>query len=489
MIFPSHVFLIAFLPAVLVGWYLLRPVRFRLLFLASASYVFYAGWDYRFAALMFGSTLLDYYCGWKIHCTKTIGKTDPPDHSARRARRWLALSVIANLSTLGFFKYFNFFATSLADLLSTVGLHASPATLDIVLPIGISFYTFQSMSYTIDVYRGNCRATSDVVRLFAYVSLFPQLVAGPIVRYTEMESQFDKLEGRPPVANFAADGVWLFTMGMVKKVWIADTLAPLVGLAFDRGSPVQLATAWVGAIAYAFQLYFDFSGYSDMARGLGLMLGFEFPINFNSPYKSANISEFWNRWHITLSNWLRDYLYIPLGGSRTTRLKTMRNLTITMFLGGLWHGAAWHYVAWGLFHGALLSAHALWKQATTLRLPRPICVGATFLMVVLGWVLFRSHSLGHAVTMYSAMIGLNGLEPLTYYSHTLGAHLPELYGRVGGMNGVVALLALVGCVFVLPNSQDAPKPRHPLFAAALPLVVIATMTTFVTESPFLYYQF
>ena len=489
MIFPSHIFLLVFLPAVLMGWYALRSLRLRLLFLTAASYLFYAWWDYRFTALMLGSTLLDFYCGRGIHRARRNAEARGRDSADRVARRWLTTSIAGNLAALGFFKYYDFFTSSLQSALETFGVGASLPLLDVVLPVGISFYTFQSMSYSIDVYRGKCEPTDSFLRFSAFVSLFPQLVAGPIVRYTDIADQFTAIERRQTSFERIADGIWLFVLGMAKKILIADSLAPVAALAFDAGTPVQFATAWVGAIAFTFQLYYDFSGYSDMARGLGMMLGFEFPINFNSPYKAASISEFWNRWHITLSSWLRDYLYIPLGGSRASKIRTARNLSITMFLGGLWHGAAWHFVAWGLYHGLLLAIHSTWKRTTSLRLPRAVAVGGTFLLVVLGWVLFRANSLDQAVQMYAAMVGLNGLEPLTHHSVTLNLDLPALYGLYGGANGVLCLGVIAALAFFAPNSQDLPKPRHYTFAVAAATAVIVMITGFQAESPFLYYQF
>ena len=479
MIFPSYIFLLAFLPAVLMGWYAIRSLRLRLAFLTLASYVFYGWWDYRFVALMLGSTLLDYLCGWRIH-----GSTN-----RRRRRMWLGLSIAGNLSALGFFKYYGFFTDSLRELLGTVGWELSLPTLQVILPLGISFYTFQSMSYTIDIYRGKCRPTRDLLRFTAYVSMFPQLVAGPIVRYEQMEQQLEALPNARPDGARMCDGVWLFMIGLAKKVWIADTLAPVAALAFDQTQGPQFFTAWAGALGYTFQLYFDFSGYSDMARGLGLLLGFEFPVNFNSPYKAANISEFWNRWHITLSHWLRDYLYIPLGGSRYGTSKTLRNLGITMLLGGLWHGAAWSFVVWGAYHGGLLIAHACWRRLTSLSLPRPAAIAGTFLVVTVGWVIFRANSVSGAFDVLAGMLGMHGVEAFTYPSATLGIDLPVIYGQFAGLHGVAFLLAVTGLAFLAPNSEQVPKPRHPIFGVVMGVLALVTLTTFMEETPFLYFTF
>lgn len=486
MIFPSHIFLLLFLPAVLLGWYGLRSVRLRFLFLTFGSYLFYSWWDYRFSLLMLGSTLLDYFCGRQIYRCRMKGTVDSSSHAGRS---YLVASIVGNLCCLGFFKYYDFFAQSLHAAMGSLGLEAPLPVLHIVLPIGISFYTFQSMSYSIDIYRDQCRPARDVVSFAAFVSFFPQLVAGPIVRFADIESQFERLGLEPVSFERIADGIWLFVIGLMKKLWIADSLAPLVSRAFDSEGPVQFTTAWVGTIGFTFQLYFDFSGYSDMARGLGNMMGFSFPVNFNSPYKSANIAAFWRRWHITLSNWLRDYLYIPLGGSRVASSKTVRNLGITLILGGLWHGAAWQFVAWGLYHAWWLSLHSLWRRKVSIRLPQPICVAGTFLLVSGGWVLFRSPSIQDAVGFYKAMIGLNGLEPLIHYSSTLGIYLPAIYGDFGGAHGCLFLALVALIVFKAPNSQDLAKSRHPAFAALIATAVIVMLTSFETATPFLYYQF
>ncbi len=471
--------MLAFLPIMLSGWYLIRSYRLKLAFLTVMSYVFYGWLDYRFVALMLASTLLDYQCGCKI----------ADAHSQAARKRWLSLSIAGNLGSLGFFKYYGFFSQSCADMLAVIGFDASLPMLNVVLPLGISFYTFQSMSYTIDVYRGRSQPTSDLLMLTAYVSMFPQLVAGPIVRYNEIEEQFATLRHQNTDLEQICDGAWLFVIGLIKKIWIADVMAPVVTSAYDSGAPPQFVTAWVGTLCYAFQIYFDFSAYSDMARGLGLMMGFRFPINFNSPYKSSNISEFWNRWHITLSHWLRDYLFIPLGGSRYGTSKTVRNLGITMFLGGLWHGAAWNFVVWGLFHGGLLIIYACYKRLTTVQLNRTLAICMTFLCVMIGWVFFRANSLDGAISVLSGMAGFNGIEPFSHASSTLGIKLPGIYHQFSGMHGL-AYLTFVGVLTLwAPNSEQIPRFRQPVFGMALGTVAVCTLTTFMEETPFLYFMF
>ncbi len=478
MIFPSYIFFLLFLPAVLIGWYAIRAPRWRLAFLTAASYLFYGWWDYRFVVLMIATTVLDYICGRAIYLANNQG----------RRRFWLIASMVGNLGSLGFFKYFNFFTDSLTGLLTQLDVAAPLPVLNVVLPIGISFYTFQSMSYSIDIYRRKCKPTNDLLTFTAYVSMFPQLVAGPIVRYECMEEQLRTLKPTTPPERIA-DGVWLFVIGLVKKVWIADTLAPMAEYAFDSVGSPGLFTAWAGTFAYTFQLYFDFSAYSDMARGLGLMLGFDFPINFDSPYKSGDISEFWRRWHITLSQWLRDYLFIPLGGSKGKMLTTLRNLGVVMFLGGLWHGAAWTFVAWGIYHGLLLVGFACWARLSPVRLPRVAGVAATLLLVMVGWVIFRANSMGGAVEVLAGLVGMNGVEPLNYTSTTFGISLPSVYGMFGGAHGVVFLALVTSIALFAPNSQQLPRPKHPVCGAALACVMLIALTTFSTEAPFLYFEF
>ena len=306
---------------------------------------------------------------------------------------------------MGFFKYFHFAVDSYNGVAVALGLPpaALDGTLRVVLPLGISFYTFQSMSYTIDVYRGHARVLRNFIDFACFVSMFPQLVAGPILRFNEISEQ---LRSRTHTAAKFSRGAAILSLGMAKKVLLANPCGRVADLAFDAGS-VDTLTAWLGAIGYAFQIYFDFSGYSDMAIGLGLMLGFTLPKNFDSPYHSRSITEFWRRWHLSLSTWLRDYLYIPLGGNKKGVVKTYRNLALVMLLGGLWHGAAWTFVAWGAYHGALLiierlrGGRPLWSA-----LPAPLQTAATFTAVLFSWVLFRADSIGRAGDYLASMFGL-----------------------------------------------------------------------------------
>jgi D-alanyl-lipoteichoic acid acyltransferase DltB (MBOAT superfamily) len=370
--------------------------------LLLASYFFYGWWDYRFCLLMLASSLIDYFAGWWI------------DVEPRPAKRKviLVVSLCASLGVLGFFKYFNFFADSLAIALAPTGLDVNLATMNIVLPVGISFYTFQTMSYTLDIYFGKCRANRNLVEYLAFVSFFPQLVAGPIERATALLPQF-----RCPRAFSLADareGCRLILWGLAKKMTLADNLAVIVNRAYSVPAAVSGAELLLGTFCFSFQIYCDFSAYSDIAVGAAKLFGVQLRRNFAYPYFAQSVSEFWRRWHISLSTWFRDYLFIPLGGSRGGRLLTARNLGLTALISGLWHGAAWHFVAWGALHGFYLVAErALRRHAGPKHypavpggeklLPRPATVlrmGFVFVLVSLAWVLFRANSLADALAVY-----------------------------------------------------------------------------------------
>jgi len=479
MIFSSYEFLFLFLPLVLAGYYLL-PRGWRTSFLTVASYFFYGWWDYRFCGLMLISTFIDYAAG------KGIGR------AATRTgkQRWMILSVVSNLSLLGFFKYFDMFANTLNYGLSSI-LHSTLQipNLHLVLPVGISFYTFQTMSYSIDLYRGHAKPTRSFMDFACYVSLFPQLVAGPIVRYHELAEQL--VERRHSV-SIAAQGAALFVLGLAKKVLVADAVAPLTALAFGSPEP-GFAAAWTGTLAYAMQIYFDFSGYSDMAVGLGLLFGFRFPINFNSPYQAVSITDFWRRWHISLSSWLRDYLYIPLGGNRLGPGRTYINLALVMLLGGLWHGANWTFVVWGGIHGVLLA----WEKFREKRTARVVWWGRvrTFILVCLAWVPFRAVSMEQAMDVWSGLLGLHGHG----WSYDSSQALP--------LEVSLALLALASALaFFAPNSwrmlrMDEDPETAPVFGvtwsgavvrialAGFMFILSVGVMMINSSSPFLYFQF
>lgn len=425
MVFSSHLFCYYFLPAALLLYYAL-PRRARHLGLTLLSYAFYGWANPAFMGLMLLSTVVDYGCGLAIvgrwgRLWRGAPPADGEDPSlvpgaprSRRQRIAVAISVATNLSLLGFFKYFDFAVESYDALLAAVGLAGLQidTALRVTLPLGISFYTFQSMSYTIDVYRGHAAALPRFIDFACYVSLFPQLVAGPIIRFSEIA---DQLRERTHTVEKLARGAAFFCLGMAKKVLLADPCGRVADAAFGAATgagTIAAPDAWYGVFAYSFQIYFDFSGYSDMAIGLGLMLGFVFPKNFDSPYKAASITEFWRRWHVSLSTWLRDYLYIPLGGNRLGTVRTYVNLGVVMVLGGLWHGAAWTFVLWGTLHGLWLALErAAGKRSLYRGLPRPARVALTFLVVLVGWVFFRAPDLGSALRYLESMAGLGAARP------------------------------------------------------------------------------
>ncbi|MBN2509244.1 MAG: MBOAT family protein [Spirochaetales bacterium] len=412
MVFSSHVFLFYFLPLVLLLYYIL-PMKFRHGALTLLSYVFYGWANPVFILLMLTSTLIDYCCGLVIASRDSlpVSSSSPALPSAavlsRNDRRIktaaLIVSLVSNLSLLGFFKYFNFFIDSVnafASLFSDGG-RLIRVSFQVALPLGISFYTFQSMSYTIDLYKGKVKVMRNFVDFACYVSLFPQLVAGPIIRFSEVA---DQLAYRTHTVEKFARGFAFLALGLGKKVLIANPCGKIADLAFGTAG-IPVTTAWYGIIAYAFQIYYDFSGYSDMAIGLGLMLGFVFPKNFDSPYISRSITEFWRRWHLSLSYWLRDYLYIPLGGNRKGTFRTYGNLLTVMLLGGLWHGASWNFVIWGGLHGLVLAAERAYGGRGLARLPDAAKQALTFGIILITWVFFRADTLPAALSYLGAMFG------------------------------------------------------------------------------------
>ena len=388
MLFSSIVFLFTFLPAVMILYYLL-PVRFRNVILLLASLVFYAWGEPVYLFLMLLSILFNYFSGLDI--ARNL-------QDKRAAKRSLVFNLIINLAVLGFFKYEGFVLDTLNGIFPVhISYHALP------LPIGISFYTFQILSYIIDVYRGNVKVQTNLPNFALYVTMFPQLIAGPIVQYADVDEQ---LASREVSRTKFGEGSMYFIRGLAKKVLLANTsgmiFTEVSGLA--KGN-IAVMTAWLGAFAYMFQIYFDFSGYSDMAIGLGKMFGFEFNMNFNYPYVAKSITEFWRRWHISLSSWFRDYVYIPLGGNRVSKIKHIRNLLIVWFLTGLWHGAAWNFVAWGLYYGVILIIEKYLLSPVLDRLPDIVRHIYSIVLVVIGWVLFFSSSFGQAADYIRVMFG------------------------------------------------------------------------------------
>ncbi len=398
MLFNSLTFVV-FFALVMGGYWSLRSWDARKNLLLVASYIFYGAWNPPFALLLFATTTLDFWLGSRIAAA-----------SAGSRKAWLVASVTANLSMLGFFKYGNFLLENTKWLLAQAGIAYAPPHLDIFLPIGISFYTFHSLSYTLDVYRGATQPTRSLRDFLLAVSFFPQLVAGPIVRAADFLPQCNAAP--TPLKNRLQWGLFLMSLGMFQKIVLADTLlAPIADSVFGHPSPVLTLDAWTGVIAFSGQIFFDFSGYSTCAIGAALCLGFHLKDNFLFPFASIGFSDFWRRWHISLSTFLRDYLYIPLGGNRLGTARAAMNLIIVMFLGGLWHGAAWTFVVWGLIHGFCLVAEhflrtltksATWKETFPGQLV--LCL-VTYFFVCIAWVFFRATNFPAAAMLLGAMAG------------------------------------------------------------------------------------
>ncbi len=468
MVFTTHIFVFYFLPLFLLVYFLL-PFRLRNLWITVASYFFYGWWQPWFVCLMLFTTVMDFIWGRVI--------TRP---GATQAQRRLAVTacVVTNLGFLGFFKYYMFAAHTLNQLLEAAGFEQF-RVLRVVLPIGISFYTFHSLTYILDLYRGHATPAKSFTDFSAFVALFPDLVAGPIIRYKTLAAQ---LALRDHTVRRFASGICIFILGFAKKILLANPLGGVANAVFGAAAPPAL-DAWVGVLAYAFQIYFDFCGYSDMAVGLGRMLGFEFLKNFDAPYRAESITDVWRRWHISLSSVLRDYLYYPLGGNRKGPARTYLNLGLVMLLGGLWHGAKWNFIVWGAYHGALLAGER-WRGKESLYQPlaRPVRIALTFLLMLGSWVLFRADNLAAAAHYYGAMVGLGaGSEA----SRLLGAGLYTPYRMV--VLGVCALL-----VFQPLQAHDwAQRPQTwPRLALLLPLFALSLMVMFGQAfNPFLYFQF
>ena len=511
MLFNSYVFLFAYLPITVAGFFILgrRSELWAAAWLASSSLFFYAYWDYRYLPLLLGSVVFNYGCAaWLA--------TSP-----RPRKKWiLAAAIAANLGLLAYYKYAGFFVASLAQLL------AQPIpSLHVILPIGISFFTFTQIAFLVDTCKGKAQE-SRFVHYLLFVTYFPHLIAGPVLHHKEMMPQFaDRRTFRLSASNIAI-GSTIFFIGLAKKVLIADNIGAYSAPLFSDPAAPSLLIAWAGVLAYAFQLYFDFSGYSDMAIGLSRLFGVRLPLNFASPYKARNIAQFWRRWHMTLSRFLRDYLYIPLGGNRCGPVRRYLNLMITMVLGGLWHGAGWNFIVWGALHGAYLAIHKAWSTVTRkLHLPSGTRVGnilatvLTFIAVCVAWVFFRAPDMATALTIIQGMAGGFGLD----LPDALAPHLLPLQPVLAAMGmgyylggGTVfieswtwiAVAALI--TFSMPNTQqimrhfdpalDFPAGgRHlrawltwrasPAWATAIAVLALASMLALNRPAEFLYFQF
>ncbi len=470
MVFSSHIFLFWFLPIALLLYYVV-PKNWRSLTLALQSYVFYGWWNPWFTILMLVSTLIDYLSGLVI---------SRPGATPGTRKAALITSIVSNLSLLGFFKYAVFFSENVGRLGEFLGLGTidAPDFLShIILPVGISFYTFQSMSYAIDLYRGHAEPARSFVDFACYVSMYPQLVAGPIVRYGSVA---DQLRERSHTREGFVAGFTRFNFGFAKKILLANPMGKITDLCFEAGS-LNAPLAWVGVLAYAFQIYFDFSAYSDMAIGLGRMMGFRFVENFESPYKATSLTEFWRRWHISLSTFLRDYLYIPLGGNQKGRGRTYVNLLLVMLIGGFWHGAQWTFIIWGGIHGLSLAFERWWREQVKVPLPGWLGWLLTTMVLLVTWVFFRAESLDVAIKYLSAMGGMGrGGEA----SSVLGA---IVFDPVN----VVLLISCAAVAWLMPNTQSWLKQLNGWkVAAGLVLISVSVRVMGLQGfNPFLYFQF
>jgi alginate O-acetyltransferase complex protein AlgI len=478
MVFSSLLFLFYFLPVALL-LYFLAPPRVRNLLLTAVSYVFYGWANPLFSLLLLLSTVIDYVAGL-IMVSGGARRLDPDAPRSRRQRLALVLSISANIALLSFFKYFNFAVDSYNGLVNWLGLEGSgiDSVLRVTLPLGISFYTFVSMSYAIDVYRGHATAIKNFLDFACFETMFPHLVAGPIIRFQQLA---DQLHERTHTLEKFSRGIAFFGLGLAKKVLLANPCGKVADVAFGAGS-LGVADAWYGIVAYAFQIYFDFSGYSDMAIGLGLMLGFVFPKNFDSPYLSQSITEFWRRWHMSLSNWLRDYVYVPLGGNRKGSGRTYVNLFLVMLIGGLWHGAAWNFVIWGALHGTLLAFERLRaKRSPYGWMPAPARVALTFTIVLVTWVFFRATDLPAALRYLGFMAGIGSQQD--------GAAMVAglVYQPYYVLTAIAAAMVTWGCPQTWDWTRTLTLPRA---ATAVALLVIASIVLMTQAyNPFIYFIF
>ena len=491
MLFNSYIFIFGFLPTTLIIFFGLT--RFHLIkvstvWLIIASLAFYAYWNIAYLPLLLISMSVNYGTGRLINNAK-------PASQQAKVLLWSGISF--NLGLLLYYKYANFFVNSFSQW-----LHSDWSIPQIILPLGISFYTFTQTAYLVDAYRGETQ-NYNLLTYSLFVTFFPHLIAGPILHHKDIIPQFHKLRNFVFSHKNTALGLIWFTFGLFKKTLIADQLSPWVAPVFEHANAVSFVEAWAGALSYTLQLYFDFSGYSDMAIGLGLMLNIHLPLNFNSPYKATSIVDFWRRWHITLSNFLRDYIYISLGGNRKGEIRRYANLLFTMLLGGMWHGAGWTFMFWGGLHGVFLSVNHGWRKLG-IPLPKLLAWVVTFLAVVTSWVLFRAHSLYDAMEILQTMAGIKGiilpgevrgkLSVLAQFGVRIKSWQELIYLPTTYNSKSLSLAILVGLtlgVTLLPNTQQIVQNFKPTWWWATYVGVLASLCLLSLNrvSEFLYFQF
>jgi D-alanyl-lipoteichoic acid acyltransferase DltB (MBOAT superfamily) len=470
-------------------WLARSSHTFATAWLAIASLFFYAYWNPAYVGLLLGSIACNYTFGlW-------IAKAGAKNKDAQK-KHTLIVAIIVNLALLAYYKYTNFFIDSVNG---AAGTHWSLG--EIILPLGISFFTFTQIAFLVDTYQGKVKEY-NFIHYTLFVTYFPHLLAGPVLHHREMMPQLQLHKNYQLNWDNVATGLLLFTLGLCKKTLLADSFAPYANAIFDAAEHGMLLTAyeaWSGSLAYTMQIYFDFSGYTDMALGIALMFNIRLPINFDSPYKAISIIDFWRRWHMTLSRYLRDYLYIPLGGNRKGKVRRYVNLLLTMLLGGLWHGAGWTFILWGALHGLYLTINHLWREQVTAKiaftLPARLSAllggSLTFVAVVAAWVIFRSHDLPSASVMFNAMLGIKS-QPITFFEVTHGQLLPAT--DMSGKNFAQLLLLSLLWIWILPNSTKVKFIKGSLLLMFIQAIVAfcflcLALDQFGTYSPFLYFQF
>ncbi|MBL0319273.1 MAG: MBOAT family protein [Alphaproteobacteria bacterium] len=492
MLFHSHLFLFGFLPVLLLGFFVLGRFnpKWAAAWLGLGSLFFYGFWSIKALPLLLGSIIVNYMFGLKL------ARPSSPDNAHAR-KSYLIFALILNLGLLGFFKYAHFFIENTNQLLEAADLHLLP-TLTLILPIGISFFTFTQIAFLVDCYQGKVRETS-FIHYLVFVTYFPHLIAGPVLHHLQMMPQFSKPDTYRVNADKIALGIAIIAIGLAKKMLVADPLGEYANTLFNavpHDLHPTLWVSWLGVLSYTMQIYFDFSGYSDMAIGLSLLFGIYLPINFNSPYKATSMIDFWRRWHISLSSFLRDYLYFPLGGNQKGKVRRYVNLLVTMILGGLWHGASWTFVLWGAAHGLFLVINHAWRtfigsERTYLSLvAKTVSWPVTFLSVCFTWVIFRANSVSEALPIYKGMLGLNGI------------------GTSAQINPGILAYILIALVIALrfKNTQElfslhektqsdhtVTQSHNTLFSLSIALIAIVLFWISVLKiggsSPFLYFQF
>ncbi|ESS59576.1 MBOAT, membrane-bound O-acyltransferase family protein [Enterobacter cloacae S611] len=487
MIFSSPEFVFAFLPITFLVYFLLNRFKFIYfgkLWLVVASLYFYSYWSLNYLPLMLGSIIISYSLGMQLA------------KGAKRKKEMLTVGIVANLAVLCYYKYMNFFLDNI-NIITEQQFHIE----GIILPIGISFYTFTQIAFLVDSYKGSAKEY-DLVNYALFVTFFPHLIAGPILHHKEMMSQFKSLRTVPIKYNNILMGLMIFGIGLFKKTIIADTFAQWAEIGYVAGTHHDFYSAWVTSLSYTFQLYFDFSGYCDMAIGAALLFNIWLPINFNSPYKAINIQDFWRRWHITLGRYLRDYLYIPLGGNRCTVSKTYCNLFLTFVIGGLWHGASWMFIIWGAMHGLALVIHRVWSKFG-IAMYKPLAWMITFLYVHIAWVFFRAHTVQDAMNIITAMFNIDSARaisvsaiPITNMT-LLGVNADVLLAALPvGLVGYSMQIAAIACAFCIVSSKNAleivrTQEQSIIKVGVLSLLTVTAlyMVLHTTSPVFLYFNF